>query len=118
MLAGPAWDDFDLVFANEMGRPLHAGNFHRRVYKPLLARAWVPDIRFYDLRHSMATLLYSIGADPQTLMGLLGHSKITTTMDTYAHPVSDVQRAEVNRLAELLSDPESDSEEERATPAS
>jgi integrase len=104
MLGGPAWDDLDLVFANEVGRPLHAGNFHRRVYKPLLAGADVPDIRFHDLRHSMATLLYSIGADPQTLKSLLGHSKITTTMDTYAHPVSEVQRAEVNRLGSLLSE--------------
>ena len=116
VLAGPAWDDQGLVFANEVGRPLHAGNFHRRVYKPLLVRAGVPDVRFHDLRHSMATLLYSIGADPQTLKGLLGHSKITTTMDVYTHPVSEVQRAEVNRLAELLRDHgEGDA---RATPAS
>ena len=99
-----------------MGCPLHAGNFHRRVYKPLLIRAGVPDVRFHDLRHSMATLLYSIGADPQTLKGLLGHSRITTTMDTYAHPVSEVQRAEVNRLARLLSD--SDDRDIRSTPAS
>lgn len=116
MLAGPAWDDLDLVFANEVGRPLHAGNFHRRVYKPLLVQAGVPNIRFHDLRHSMATLLYSIGADPQTLKGLLGHSKITTTMDVYTHPVSELQRAEVNRLARLL---EAFGEEDsRATPAS
>lgn len=108
MLAGPDWDDLDLVFANEVGRPLHAGNFHRRVHKPLLARAEVPDIRFHDLRHSMATLLYSIGADPQTLKGLVGHSKITTTMDVYTHPVSEVQRVEVNRLARLLSGAEED----------
>jgi len=116
MLAGPAWDDLDLVFANEVGRPLHPGNFHRRVYKPLLSRAGVPDVRFHDLRHSMATLLYSIGADPQTLKGLLGHSKITTTMDVYTHPVSELQRAEVNRLAQLLE--ASGESDVRSTPAS
>ena len=101
-LAGSAWDDQDLVFANEVGRPIHVGNFHSRVFKPLLAQAGLRRIRFHDLRHSMATLLYGMGADPQTLKSLLGHSKITTTMDTYTHPVSVVQRAEVDRLAEAL----------------
>jgi integrase len=80
-----------------------AGNFHRRVDKPLLAQAVVPDLRFHDLRHSMATLLYCLGADPQTLKRLLGHSQITTTMDTCAHPVSARHRAEVDRLGEALS---------------
>jgi hypothetical protein len=47
---------------------------------------------------------------------LLGHSKITTTMDTYAHPVSELQRAEVNRLAQLLGEPGSD--QVSASPAS
>ena len=82
----------------------------------MLVRAGVPDVRFHDVRHSMATVLYSIGADPQTLKGLLGPSKITTTMDVYTHPVSEVQRAEVNRLAELLRD--HGERDARATPAS
>ena len=50
---GPLWDEsYDLVFANEVGRPLEAQNLMRRSFHPLLRRAGLPAIRFHDLRHT------------------------------------------------------------------
>ncbi|MGI8650938.1 MAG: tyrosine-type recombinase/integrase, partial [Rubrobacter sp.] len=41
--------------------------------------------RFHDLRHTCATLLLSQGQHPKFVQELLGHSSITTTLDTYSH---------------------------------
>ena len=42
-------------------------------------------IRFHDLRHSCATLLYDSGIDMKAIQEWLGHSNISTTMNIYAH---------------------------------
>jgi len=51
---GGAWEDNDLAFANEVGRPAEVRNLVRRSFLPLLKRAGPPRIRFHDLRHSTA----------------------------------------------------------------
>ena len=62
---GEAWHDLVLVFANEIGKPLEAGNVLRRSLSPLLKRAELPHMRFHDLRHTAATLLLGRGINPQ-----------------------------------------------------
>ncbi|WP_084002888.1 tyrosine-type recombinase/integrase [Dorea sp. D27] len=42
-------------------------------------------IRFHDLRHSCAALLYNNGVDLKAIQEWLGHSTITTTSNTYTH---------------------------------
>lgn len=46
-------------------------------------KAELPDIRFHDLRHSVATLLLEIGTHPKIVQELLGHENIGMTMDIY-----------------------------------
>jgi integrase len=55
--AGDAWTENDLVFPNIYGRFIDKGNFYR-VFQKLLKEADVPRVRFHDLRHSAATILY------------------------------------------------------------
>ena len=42
-------------------------------------------VRFHDLRHTCATLLFKAGQHPKTVQELLGHSSISITLDTYSH---------------------------------
>lgn len=48
--------------------------------------AGLKPIRIHDLRHSAATYyLYELGANAITVSKLLGHEKISLTLDTYTH---------------------------------
>ena len=42
-------------------------------------------IRFHDLRHSCASLLYSNGVSIKEIQEWLGHSNISTTASIYTH---------------------------------
>ncbi|QSB10424.1 tyrosine-type recombinase/integrase [Lysinibacillus fusiformis] len=51
-------------------------------------------VLFYDLRHTSATLLLHAGEHPKVIQSRLGHSNITTTMNTYGHLLQETdQRA-------------------------
>lgn len=47
-------------------------------------------ITFHELRHTHATLLLQEGIDVKTISQRLGHSNITTTLNTYAHVVTEL----------------------------
>ena len=59
-------------------------------------------IRMHDLRHTFATQLFTIGEPAKAVQELLGHTRITTTMDTYTASVPAVLRTAVDRLDETL----------------
>lgn len=100
--AGPLWEDNDLVFPNDIGRPMDAGNILRRSFWPLLEKAWLPHIRFHDLRHSAATLLLSKGIHPKVVQEILGHSSIAITLDVYSHVLPTMQREAKEAMDEIL----------------
>lgn len=56
------------------------------------------DYTFHDLRHTFATNCIDIGIDYKSLMELLGHSNITTTMNIYVHPTMNTKRNFINKL--------------------
>jgi integrase len=79
------WQDQDLVFPSSVGTPLSHRNVVR-AFKALLRRAELPEAtRFYDLRHTCATLLLSRNVHPKYVQELLGHASIALTLDTYSH---------------------------------
>ncbi len=99
---GGAWEDHDLVFANEVGRPVEVRNLMRRSFLPLLKKAGLPRIRFHDLRHSAATLLLGQSVHPKVVAEMLGHSRISTTLDLYSHVTPTMQREAVDALESVL----------------
>ncbi len=103
LAAGPAWDDQGWVFCNTVGRPIAVGNMTYRSFRPLLAKAGLPIIRFHDLRHSTASLLLSLGVHAKVVQKLLGHSQISLSLDTYSHVLPSLQEEAVQRLNALLS---------------
>ena len=100
--AGPDYADLGLVFANRAGQPLDYRTVVRRHFKPLLRKADLPAIRPYDLRHTCATLLLTLGEHPKVVSERLGHSSITQTLDTYSHVLPDMQQQTAERLETLL----------------
>ncbi|HEY4684815.1 MAG TPA: site-specific integrase [Dehalococcoidia bacterium] len=102
LLKGPAWQDNDLVFANEVGKPIEDTNLRRRSFEPLLAKAGVPRIRFHDLRHTAATLLLGQGIHPKIVSERLGHSRVSITLDLYSHVTPTMQRQAVEAMETLL----------------
>ncbi len=102
LLVGAAWEHNDLVFANEVGRPLEVRNLVRRSFLPLLKRAGLPRIRFHDLRHTAATLLLGQGVHPKVAAEMLGHTRISTTLDLYSHVTPTMQREATEAMDALL----------------
>ena len=99
---GSAWEDKDLVFANEVGGAVEASNLLRRSFRPLLKAAGLPSIRFHDLRHTAATLLLGRGVHPKIVSEMLGHSQIAVTLDTYSHVTPSMQRDATRAMDEVL----------------
>lgn len=100
LLKGPAWQDGDLIFCTEIGRPLEGGQVSWRFHKAL-DRVGLHHMRLHDLRHTAATHLLTRGVHPKIVQELLGHSTITLTLDTYSH-VSPALHAEVAKHMEVL----------------
>lgn len=72
------------LFIGEQGLPPHqntSGYWWRKTVKA----AGLEAVRLHDLRHFYASGLIAAGCDVVTVQRALGHSKATTTLNTYAH---------------------------------
>jgi integrase len=98
---GDAWPSTGLVFTSERGTPLEPRNA-ARLFQRMRRKAGLPYRRFYDLRHTCATLLLVQGVHPRVVMEILGHSQISLTMNTYSHVVPTLQKEAARRMDEVL----------------
>lgn len=62
------------------------------------------DMRFHDLRHLHATLLINSGATPASVAKRMGHSKITTTLDTYTHSIDALDKSTGDLMDNVVTD--------------
>ena len=86
LAAGADWQDDNLIFCRDDGRPLTRDLVARQNLKPLLKRAGLPESTTpHQLRHTCATLLLSRGVHPKFVQELLGHATIALTLDRYSH---------------------------------
>ena len=101
LVAGPDWEDNDLVFTTYRGRPLGHRNVIRE-YAKLLKRAGLPHVEFHGLRHTAATLMLVQGVPAKVVQEILGHSQISVTMDVYSHVTPGMGKDAADKLHELL----------------
>jgi len=57
---------------------------------------------FHSLRHTHATMLLESGANIKDIQKRLGHSKLSTTMDTYSHVTDKMESETVNILESII----------------
>lgn len=100
--SGGKWrNPSDLIFTDRLGGPLH----HRTVWSSFevrVARAGVRRIRFHDLRHAFATLLFDEGEELGSIAAALGHTSVDTTKRVYAHLLPKRARATASRIDHAL----------------
>ena len=77
-------DYLEYVNVNAIGE-LIKPNFITQHFDILLAKHRLKKIRFHDLRHSCASLLYANGVSLKEIQEWLGHSDISTTSNIYTH---------------------------------
>ena len=85
-----------LIFTNEKGKRL-IYNFLERKVKEVSPRP----IRFHDLRHTYATLRIAKGDNIVDVSKQLGHSKVSMTLDKYAHWMPGEHKGQVDELDNL-----------------
>ena len=77
-------DYLEYIHRDSMGDLIKPDRLTHR-FKSILRKNHLKEIRFHDLRHSCASLLYSQGVDLKAIQAWLGHSTIGTTANTYTH---------------------------------
>lgn len=65
--------------------PFLINSWGHRHFRPLAIKAGLPPIRFHECRHSFASQCIMAGMSMVEVKELLGHRKISTTIDTYTH---------------------------------
>ena len=74
----------DYIYVNALGE-LVKPNFITQHFEITLKNNGLKKIRFHDLRHSCASLLYANGVSLKDIQEWLGHSDIGTTSNIYTH---------------------------------
>ncbi len=99
--AGSKWQNLDLVFSGSGGGFIGLNRINQR-FNAAVKAAGLPAMRFHDLRHSAATLLLTMGVHPKVVQELLGHSRISMTMDLYSHVLPSMQREAMDGMDDFL----------------
>lgn len=100
---GSAYENNDLVFCTTIGTPLQPRNVIKRHLKPILHKAGLPKaFRWYDLRHTCASVLLRAGTNPKIVAEKLGHASVNLTLNVYSHTIPSMQNEAANDLEKAL----------------
>jgi integrase len=110
LLLGDKWrakEGLDnLVFTTETGYPINRDMLKQEVNR-VIDNIHKDKLKFdhitpHTFRHTFATRCIENGMSPQVLKTLLGHSKLSMTMDLYSHVLPNTKAAEIQRIANLF----------------
>jgi len=103
LVLGPAWPDTDLVFTTRTGRPVEPRNLVRS-FRRICDQHKIRVIKIHHLRHTVASLLKDLQVPARDAQAILGHTRISTTLEIYTGSADEAQRNALNKLDTLLSD--------------
>lgn len=101
LAAGEAWQDHDLVFAQEDGSPLPPKRI-TKTFTRHAAAAGLPHLTVHGLRHTWATLALTSGVPLKVVSDMLGHASIAVTADIYSHVTETMAEDAASRVAALF----------------
>ncbi|WP_438446822.1 tyrosine-type recombinase/integrase [Gorillibacterium sp. sgz5001074] len=73
-----------------------------REFQMQVKRLKMTMIRFHDMRHTHATMLLQMGVNVKVVAERLGHSNVTTTLNTYAHVLPSMQKEVADKLNDVF----------------
>ena len=85
---GDNWNNSDYVFTWEDGK-LFRPDYVTRGFQRVLKQHGLPMMRFHDLRHSTASIVYDLGWGIKDIQSWMRHSSIDVTGDIYTHITED-----------------------------
>jgi integrase len=91
----------NLVFTSVDVQPLHPSVLSHN-FKRIVDKGGLSGVRFHDLRHTFASLMFLRGVSPKIISEALGHASVAFTMDTYSHIIKGMQEDAIKLLDEVL----------------
>jgi integrase len=84
----------NLLFTDDLGRPIHDQAWSKLWADWRKAAGWPQEGTFHSLRHYFATALIAANLDPTDVQNALRHSSLRITLETYVHwwPKKDRRR--------------------------
>ncbi|MGI5131623.1 tyrosine-type recombinase/integrase [Pseudonocardia sp. CA-107938] len=95
--AGEIWQPHDLVFTTTVGTPLEPRAVNRQ-FDGIRTRAGLPNVRLHDFRHTVVSLLLSLGTPPHVVQAIARHADLDVTMGIYAHTNLDAMREALDKI--------------------
>ncbi|NLZ83261.1 MAG: site-specific integrase [Clostridiales bacterium] len=102
-LCGSSYNDkyLDFINVNELGERMKP-NYISQHFTLILKNNELRKIRFHDLRHSCASLMYANGVSLKEIQQWLGHSDISTTANIYTHLDYSSKETSANAILSVL----------------
>lgn len=100
-LNGDRWNETDFCFVKDDGTVSNPDGITAWLRK-FSARRGLPHINPHAFRHTMASILIKDGRDAVSVSKRLGHAKVSTTMDIYAHIIKEADEQASECLADAI----------------
>lgn len=100
--AAEVWENNDLVFCRDGGKPLRINNIGDREYAGIIRLANIKRIKFHGMRHTCASLLLAAGVPVNYVSERLGHKDPSITLRIYAHCIPSGEAAMLEKLSAAL----------------
>ena len=101
LLAGPGYDDQDLVFAEVDGRPLHPKSISE-TWNSRVRTLGLPHLSLHGLRHTYCTLALEAAVHPRVVQERVGHASVSITLDLYSHVNPAMQADAADKVANVI----------------
>ena len=89
------------VFVNDNGLPYYPDTLSK-ILKKIQIKYNLEQISFHSLRHTSVSLLLNSNEDVASISARVGHSNVTTTLNTYSHLIEKSRRETAELMNNIL----------------